>query len=197
MLRTATAIAALLLVSSPALAQEDWGAFYAKVFGGVTAPESNLAWGAATYPIDAGWIGGVAIGLATPIEGLSVEIDATTASALYTGFTTSYAPTTVMGNVVFTLPVVEQFDIYGGVGVGAVHLRYVAPAAADAASGVGLGGQAFAGVNFNVTENVALFTEVRYQASSPIRVTDGGTYGSYNMDYRHTSVLAGLKFSTE
>lgn len=189
-------IAAIAVLAGTAGAQAmDWGQFYAKLYGGYTASEDSLAWGAATYPIDAGGILGGSIGLFTGIDGLSVEFDITGASADYTGYDTSYDALTVMGNVVFTAPVADRFSVYGGVGAGAVLLSYNSSVPADAASGTGFGGQAFAGVSFGLTDNFSIFGEARYQAAAPISVTDGGTYGTYDMDYHHTSILAGIKIS--
>lgn len=201
MLRTATALAALLLASSPALAQEDWGEFYAKVYGGVTLPgplvwDRGLAPGA-TFAVDRGWLAGGAVGVVTPIEGLSLELDVTRSTSLYTGFPNSLTGTTVMGNVVFTAPVAEMFSIYGGGGAGVVSVSYDnASLNALDSSGTSAAGQVFAGASLDLTSNFSIFGEARYQtAFGYVRATDSVT--TYNIGFSRTAFLGGIKVSTE
>ena len=161
MLRTATAIAALLLVTSPAFA-EDWGNFYAEVYGGAhTSGTSTYTTGGAgpfTSALDAGAAFGAAVGVGTPVPGLTLELDLMRTMSQYTGFPGSALDTTtLMVNAEYTIPLNELFEVYGAAGVGAYYLFYnqiLAPVGTSAGFGVGV--HVAVGGRVNVTENVAL-----------------------------------------
>ncbi|HQZ12244.1 MAG TPA: outer membrane beta-barrel protein [Devosia sp.] len=163
-----------------ALAQ-DLGNPYLKVYGGVTAPNS-LAWGETTYPLEPGWLVGGAIGLEV-IPGLSVELDATFSAALYVGETLTHDAATLFANLVYSLPIDDAFSAYFGAGVGVVGIRY------DTESAATLGGQVFAGLGYEVADNVTLFGEARYQtAFSRLTLWDE------SVEHNRASLLLGLKF---
>ena len=91
MFRTATALATLLMVSTPALAQEDWTEFYAKIYGGWTPPGTHWYDNLPAEPLRHGYLFGAALGVGVPgLDWLSVELDATVSSARYDGAFDNY-----------------------------------------------------------------------------------------------------------
>lgn len=139
---------------------------YVLMFGGasLSGPAdfydiNNLTVGSAA--LDAGWAAGGAIGVHTPIEGVSVELDllhSTRTASNVAG--AALATTTLMVNAKYTLQVNEVFDIYAGVGVGGAAVN---ASGAGSFSGTGLGVQAMLGASANVAYNIALFGEARFQ----------------------------------
>jgi opacity protein-like surface antigen len=183
----------LMMVDEPVT---DWGGFYAKVYGGATAP-NVLLWGGDEYDVDQGWIGGAALGISLG-NGLSIELDATASSALYTGQDNYVNGATLMANAVFEVPVADMLGVYGGIGVGGVFVEYNAEITDPAftATGTALGGQILVGVSFDLTDNVSVFGEARYQSAfGDVSVTDDGGYGTYDMGFARTAVLVGIKIS--
>jgi opacity protein-like surface antigen len=129
-------------------------------------------------------------GMGTGVDNLSVELDLTSSVAVRTADTRTLETLSVMLNGVLTLPVSDQFSLYGGAGAGLmrVDIRNVNPTA----SGSGLGGQVFAGASFQVTDNVAVFGEGRMQATlGDVSLFDGGD--TYPVNFARTSLLAGIK----
>lgn len=170
--------------------------FYAKAYGGATAP-NTLLWNGADYDVDQGWIGGAAAGV-TLDSGLSFELDVTGSSALYTGEDNFINGWTLMANAIYEAPIADTFGVYGGIGLGGVFVEYNADDTIPAytATGSAWGGQIFAGVSFDLTENVSLFGEARYQtAFGDVSVTDSGPLGTYDVGFARTAVLAGIRVS--
>lgn len=189
-----TAHAADLIVDSAApVAEAAATSMYGKVFGGV-ALEGALDYDGLNYDMDTGWIVGAALG-ADLMPGLSAELEVTGSSALYSNTDNSLDALTVMGNLVYTVPLNDTFALYGGVGVGAawVSYNYDGNDSYDA-DGVGAAGQVFGGIEAEIADGVSLFTEARYQSAfSDVSITDDS--GSYDVEFNRTSVLAGLKLS--
>ncbi len=172
------------------------GGFYAKLFAGGTL-SGNLFYRDTDYDTDAGWIAGAALGFEPGIEGLSFELDATTGSTVYTGFDATLAGTTLMGNVVYTVGA-DAFEIYGGAGVGGVFVSYDTDEGDGTEfDGDGLGGafQVFAGAGFNITENINLFAEARYQGGFSDVVITNNNDEDVDVEWNRTAILVGLKFS--
>jgi opacity protein-like surface antigen len=115
--------------------------------------------------------------------GLAVELDATVSSA--SGGDVPLNGITVMADVVYTAPLTDAVSAYFGAGLGVVGVQFN-----DDGYGYGAGGQVFAGLSADVTENVSLFGEVRYQGAFSTIDADG-----WDIDFSRTAVLAGLKFS--
>lgn len=193
---TSAAIAADLIVDEPAVVAPSASdlALYGKLYGGVTL-ENTLGFGGDDYDLDPGYMLGAAVGVGTGIEGLSVELDVTGSLASYTGYDESLGAVTLMGNVVYTAGVSDMFKLYGGVGLGAVHLSYDNPLDINDADGTAAAGQAFAGVEAAVTENVSLLGEVRYQSAfSDVSITSDAP-NTYDVEYSRTALLVGIKIS--
>jgi opacity protein-like surface antigen len=200
----ASVLAAALSAWSPAAMAFDWDGFYAKVYGGV-GPSSDTVWGSYSedYRLAASRVWGAAFGLATPVEGLSIEVDVLLNSREYTdendvAVGTYLHTASLMVNSVFTLPVTDVFSLYAGAGIGVIKATYDVddPGNLQNGDGVGAGGQVFAGINLQVTENVSIFGEGRYQAPlNPITYTNG--YGDdRDLEFGTAVVMFGIKLST-
>ncbi len=171
---------------------------YIQVVGGISKEnESGLDWDyIANVPMDQGTAFGVALGMETPVDGVSVEIDALRSGATYAGFPNYLNATTVMGNVDYSAILNDSLSFYGGLGAGVVRLNYdngdnISPDS----NGNGLGWQAFAGAELAVADHLSLTLEVRHQqAFETIEVTpDVGS--AYDIEYARTVMLAGVLVS--
>lgn len=183
------AVAADLMVQEPVVAPAlaDDGSVYFKVYGGVTL-ENTLSWSdgiEGDYDLDAGWLFGGAVGMDVFAPGLAVELDATYSHAEYSGEGNDLNGITVMADLVYTAPLTDALSAYFGAGLGVVGAQYQ-----DFDYGYGFGGQVFAGLSMNVTDNVSVFGEVRYQGAFDTIDADG-----FDVEFKRTAVLAGLKFS--
>ena len=190
-LAAGTVFAADLVVERSVMApvaDDSWHP-YVKLFGGATVP-NTLTFNGTDYDLDAGWLLGGAIGFGA-VDGLSFELDGTYSDAGYSGFPNDLLGATFMGNVVLTGALSDQVAVYGGVGLGAVGLQYDQDPDSD--WGYGAGGQVFAGVSFDVADNVSIFGEARYQAAfDTIEVDHAGHVD--DLGFARTSLLAGVKF---
>lgn len=184
---TSAASAADLIIDEATVAPaavSEAGTIYLKVYGGASL-ENTLEWEGTDYDLDAGWLIGAAIGTEVFAPGLSVELDATASHAVYTGETNDLNSVALMANLVYTAPIADAVSIYFGAGAGVIGVQY-----ADYDYGYGAGGQVFAGLSLDLTDNVALFGEARYQTAFGTIDADG-----YDVEFGRASVLAGLKFS--
>jgi opacity protein-like surface antigen len=167
---------------------------YALLYGGL-AFDGPITWDDAAndpwgYHLLPGYAAGAAIGVSV-MEGLSVELD-----LFHTGGRTydddpDYitSTTSLMINGKYTLHLNEVFDVYGGAGVGGIFLRYDSDGTIY--SGWGAGYQLMVGASANVTENIAIFGELRHQNSfAPIQVE-----GGYTIQAPVTAALIGIKLS--
>ncbi len=185
--------AALTILPLPALAFDGWGAFYAEVYGGAQfGSQSSYSDGIDNldFDMDPGTSFGAAFGMTTPVPGLAVEFDIMRTESVYTDFTDATISTlSFMGNLEYAIPITDGVDLYGAVGLGVQQLHY------DyliTAVGWGAAYQAAAGGRVDVTENVAVFGEYKFQ--NTFELVDTGTY-SYGMPTH--SLLAGLRVSAE
>lgn len=178
------AFAADLIVEEAApVTAQDWGSFYLKVYGGTTL-ESTLSWDGSDYDMEAGWLVGGAVGMEVFTPGLSIELDVTASKANY-GDDTFLSGSTVMADLVYTAALTDTFSAYLGAGLGIVGAQYE-----DYDFGYGAGGQAFAGLSLDLTENVSVFGEARFQSAFDTIEADG-----YDLEFSRTAVLAGIKLS--
>jgi len=172
------------------------GGIYGKLFGGGVFA-NNLFYLDEDYDTDAGWIVGAAVGFEPGIEGLSFELDATTGSVTYTGYNATLAGTTLMGNVVYTLDA-DAFEVYGGAGVGGVLVAYNTDEGDGTefdGDGIGAAFQVFAGAGLNVTDNINLFAEARYQAGFDDVTITNNNDDDVNVEWNRAAILVGLKIS--
>ena len=151
-----------------------------------------------TLDFDAGWALGATLGIETPIDGVSVEVDVlrTWADAPDEGDSDdiSLTSTSLMANAVYSIDLNDMFSLYGGAGLGIIALEAVDEE--FDASGSGAGYQVFAGIQAAVAENVALTLEGRYQSSiDDIETTVGELPLSIDMEFNRTSILTGVLFS--
>jgi opacity protein-like surface antigen len=203
-----TAAAADLLVTFPAEVPAPEASSingYVQLMGGWTMPNSlSLSGGGGTVvsiDFDAGWALGGTLGIETPIDGVSVEVDVlrTWADAAGEGDPApdfSLISTSLMANAVYSIDLNDMFSLYGGAGLGIIALELEADEESIGASGSGAGYQVFAGIQAAVADNVALTLEGRYQSSiDDIEMTVEELPVSIDMEFNRTSILAGVLFS--
>jgi opacity protein-like surface antigen len=146
---------------------------------------------------------GGAIGVRV-VEGLSVELDVFhTHRALNDSgdwwnwqdldWEDTISTTSLMVNGKFTLALNDVFDVYAGAGVGGIWLAY--NYYGETATGMGAGYQVMIGASANVTENIAIFGELRHQNSfSPIEV-EGPNFGPGTIHSPVNAALLGVRLS--
>jgi hypothetical protein len=195
MLRAISVAALAVALSASSASAMDWGDFYAKVFGGVTAPNTLDFYGN-PYDVDPGSMFGGAVGVVVH-DGVSLELDVTHSAADLTGFTpgTVYSTgTTIMANVVLNLPVGDMLDLYGGAGLGGVYGTYKESGSPEV-HGWAAAGQVFGGVSVRASENISVFGEVRHQAAFSDVPLVPLVVPPDSMQFARTAVLFGLKVS--
>lgn len=182
---TATAIACVLALSSTAFAAdlivddeiveeidtEFVNSIYFQVLGGVALAGTVEYSPGSEYDLVAGYAVAGAIGVVI-VDGLSVEADIFHAKRDYDlSSDASVATTSLMGNVKYTAELNDMFSLYGAVGVGIISFEETEPGEVD--SGSGFGYQLILGVSAEMTENIALVGEFRYQNSfGGLEITD-------------------------
>lgn len=185
-----------LLVALPGAATAgEWTSFYVKAYGGTTAEDAQFA-GVGLWDLEKGHFLGAAIGVATPVPGLSLELDLTHSRANYAGDTNALEATLAMANIVYSLPVNDSFSVYGGLGLGYAHVLddCIEQEIYDA-SGSAAAAQLFAGAEVKLVEAVSFFGELRYQSAiGRVDATSEGE-GTFGVDYARTAILAGIKIS--
>lgn len=173
----------------------EWTDLYFKFYGGGTAEDEQFA-GVQKWDLLNGHFLGASVGLSTPIEGLSVELDVSHSRAYYIGKQNALEATLAMANVVYSLPVGEQFSVYGGAGLGFGYVLddCIVSDVYDS-DGYTAAGQVFAGAEMKLFDHVSLFGEARYQSAlDRVTVTDN-VPDTYGVDYARLAVLFGLKVS--
>jgi opacity protein-like surface antigen len=176
---------------------------YVQLMGGWTMPNSlslSAEGVGESIDFDAGWALGGTLGVETPIDGVSVEVDVlrTWADAAVEGEGAgSLISTSLMANAVYSIDLNDMFSLYGGAGLGIIALELDADEVSTGISGSGAGYQVFAGIQAAVADNVALTLEGRYQSSiDDIEMTvEGPGPDSIDAEFNRTSILAGVLFS--
>jgi opacity protein-like surface antigen len=163
-----------------------WDGLYLKgYFGQVQPGEATFSGVPETY--DSGSLIGGAVGAASGIENLSVELDVMSGVAERTGAPgTPLRATTLMLNGVYSLPLADRFSLYGGAGLGIMHVTITG------AAGTGFGGQVFGGAAFQLTDNVSLFAEGRMQSTLGNVTLDDGV-SPFPVSFTRAAILAGIK----
>lgn len=195
--------AADLMVSPPPTAPMAMASptnIYVLLYGGLAAG-GTMNWYDGGDPdgyldLDHGWAFGGALGVQTPIDGVSIEGD-----LFHTyrgevaddddvdGPSESASTTSLMANLKYTAHLNDMFDLYGGAGIGGIYLSY--DDEGDLYTGWGLGYQVMVGVSAQVADHFSVFGELRYQSTfNPIDVGDG-----YSIDAPVAAALVGLKIS--
>ena len=179
-LSVGSAAAADLIVEAPVAEAATSSNLYVKLYGGGTFP-NTLAWDGEDYDLEAGWFIGAAIGTEFA-PGFSVELDASASSANYVD-DDGQSSAALFANLVYTAPVSDELSLYLGAGVGLIGVEY------DGDSNSGFGGQVFAGLGYEVAENVTLFGELRYQSTFDTVDLDG-----WDVEHNRAAALVGVKF---
>ena len=157
MLKIIVATAAILLPGA-ALA-EDWGKFYAEVYGGA-ALGTDTTYNGGDYAMEPTWAAGAAFGVDMG-NGFSLGIDLMkTGDATYSGQSESLSTFSVMAEGEYALALNDTFAVYGSLGLGAINVGLVGMGSQNA---WGAGYSAAVGVRANVTEDLALFGEFKHQ----------------------------------
>ena len=189
-----SALVALLVAVPGAAMAGEWTDFYVKLYGGSTAEDSQFA-GVQEWDLESGHFLGAAVGLSTPIPGLALEFDLTRSRAFYVGEQNVLEATLAMANVVYSLPVNETFNVYGGAGFGyAFVLDDCITSDEYDSRGSAAAGQVFVGAGVTVVEALTFFGELRYQTALG-RVDATDDHGTYGVDYARTAVLLGIKIN--
>jgi len=186
---------------APQLADPVGTGFYVEVFGGAKlAGEVDYTpyAGCTDAPdaLTAGLAYGGPLGVNPGISGLSVELDVLHASSAFTNdANTSIVTTSLMANAKYTFKLTDSFDVYGAAGVGAIHATSIwhTDTYVDATAA---GYQLIAGVGANITPNISLFGEYRFQDSfAPFPSTNPPQWDKQS--FPTNVVLAGVKLSTD
>jgi opacity protein-like surface antigen len=187
----AFAIAGLGLAMLPGAASAmDWGSFYVDVYGGSRlAGESTYYDIHDVYVMTPGYAAGVTVGMQTSVEGLAVELDVMRTTAPYDGdWDYTLETTSVMGGANYTAMLGDNFGVYFGAGVGVVNITYNSTGTLYPGSGFGY--QLEAGLIANVTDNVAIFAEIKKQDTFTYVDIDGDDVSSPSLN-----ALVGLRLS--
>lgn len=179
--------AAAILLPSAALA-EDWGKFYAEVYGGA-AIGTDSTYSGTSYEMDATWAAGAAFGVDMG-NGFSLGLDVMkTGDANYSGYDSSLSTLSVMAEGEYALALNDTFAVYGSLGLGAINVAFTDGGSNDDAWGAGY--SAAVGVRANVTENMALFGELKHQDTfSPVEL-----FGNDEVSAPTNTALVGLRLS--
>ncbi len=157
MLKIIVATAAILLPGA-ALA-EDWAKFYAEVYGGA-ALGTDTQYNGTDYAMDPTWAAGAAFGVDFG-NGFSLGVDAMkTGDAEYIGEDASLSTFSVMAEGEYALALTDTFAVYGSLGLGAINVAVTSGTTEDAWSP---GYSAAVGVRADITEDLALFGELKHQ----------------------------------
>jgi len=184
MLKIIVATAAILLPGA-ALA-EDWGKFYAEVYGGATLG-TDTQYNGTDYAMDPTWAAGAAFGVEMG-NGFSLGIDLMkTGEAQYQGEPATLSTFSVMAEGEYALALNDTFSVYGSLGLGAINVAIDTGGNDDA---WGAGYSAAVGVRANVTENMALFGEFKHQDTFATIDLNGDDLGAPT-----NTALVGLRLS--
>lgn len=167
MLKLIIAAAAIMLPGA-ALA-EDWGKFYAEVYG-VAAIGTDSTVNDMAYAMNTTWVAGAAFGVETPVPGFSLGVDLMkTGDADFEVPDASLSSFSVMAEGEYALALNETFSVYGSLGLGAINVALTDGDTTDDAWGAGYA--AALGVRANITESMALFAEFKHQDTfSPVEI---------------------------
>lgn len=158
MLKIIVATAAILLPG--AAIAEDWAKFYAEVYGGAALGTDTQYYGD-DYVMDPTWAAGAAFGVDFG-NGFSLGVDLMkTGDAEYVGEGTSLATFSVMAEGEYAIALNDTFAVYGSLGLGGINVAVDNGMESRDAWGVGY--SAAVGVRADITENMALFGELKHQ----------------------------------
>jgi opacity protein-like surface antigen len=184
----ASVAAASLLAGVPAQAE----GMYAELFGGSTIG-GDLGFAGGTYEMDYGYNVGATLGWELG-DGLAWEVDGLFTDRNYSCCTTSLSSFSVMANLAYTIPIGPESGFNIGAGAGFVHVTYDGPGSSIAfGSDWTFGAQAFAGLSTEISQNLDLFGEVRYQVSDDAEI-EAGCGGVCVAEYESLSLSVGLRF---
>ena len=174
---TASALVALAAAGASTGANAMDGV-YVQAFGGA-ALSSLITWGDPTpyqdYVLDPGSAFGASIGMATGMDGVSVELDFLHTSRISEGDSDYFLETnSLMVNGKYTFGVSDMIDLYAGAGVGGINIHY--DYSGNPYDGWGLGYQVLAGVEAKVTDTFSIIGEIRHQDAFSLVASDVSPY---------------------
>ena len=161
--------------------------FFIAGYGGVRLG-NTLNWDDSAYDLAQGPAFGATFGVNTTIPGLSFDIDAMQANSYYSccGTDDVLNSTTLMADINYTAPIADGFSVFAGAGVGALWLNYD-----NYEHGTAAAYQLKAGAKFDLTDQLGLFAEYKYQSAFGDVQGDKGD----NIQVAHGTVLGGLQFT--
>lgn len=184
----------LLVASAAALLLGTFAAnadTYVSLLGGPTW-SPDLTVGAGKAKMDTGYNLGGRIGYTLDNWGLpnvSVEADGMFRESAFAAANSGRIQTSsYMGNALYHLPVSDQFSLYGGGGIGLLHVNFDNGAGRHGGSDV-LGWQAIGGVDYRLNDMTGLFAEYRYQNGHDVNAA-----GITNIGNTSNSLSVGVKW---
>lgn len=167
MLKLIIAAAAIMLPGA-ALA-EDWGRFYAEVYG-VAAIGTDSTVDGTDHGMDTTWVAGAAFGMETPIPGFSLGLDVMkTGDAQVQDADASFSSFSVLAEGEYAVALNDTFSVYGSLGLGAINVAVTEGGSTEDAWGAGY--SAALGVRAEVADNLALFAEFKHQDTfAPVQI---------------------------
>ncbi|SFZ84990.1 Outer membrane protein beta-barrel domain-containing protein [Devosia enhydra] len=137
----------------------------------------------------AGPVVGASVGVGTPVPGLSAELDLMWTSAEYDYLEDYLRTLSLMANLEYTVALNDTFAVYGLAGAGLLNITFE-DSVGETWSGTGPGYQLGAGVRAQLTDQVALYAEYKFQNSFGYVDVDGDDVSSPT-----SNVLLGLRFT--
>lgn len=163
---------------------------YFQLLGGyVAAGEVSFNDGGDVYDTVAGWGIAGTVGVVV-MDGLSVEADVLHTRRAETPAPYEYYTTSLMANLKYTAELNEMFSLYAAAGLGYIwNIEHYIPTGEEwTASGFGY--QVIVGASAQVTDNIALIGEARFQNTFGEAEGDG-----FSLGVPTTAVLFGAKVS--
>lgn len=187
MKKSLAALAILCACGTAAQAQTD--SFHASILGGWSS-HPGLTTGATRSPMGDGFNLGARAGVTwdSMLPGFSTDLDYFYNSGDFQGAASGARlnSTSLMGNLIYRMPVQDRLGVYGGAGLGLVHTNL--SGSVHGGSSV-LGWQALGGVNYAMNDRTSLFVEYRYQNAHNVNIPAVGQVGNTS-----SNVSTGLKF---
>jgi len=155
----------------------------------------ELMWDGVDFATNAGRTFGVSIsksGVFTPNLELGFELSRATAE--YTGFEpNSISGTSAMVTAKYNFIDQNDFQLYGGVGLGAVKVTYFSSTNSYSNSETVAGGQITLGARYAISPAMKIFVEARYLQASDARVALSAA--TADAEFSSKSIVLGLRRS--
>lgn len=163
------------------------------IFGGGSSG-GNLVWDGTDYLTNPGQTYGIGISHAGLLpSGVELGFELSHNKQEYTGYEPNYiSGTAALGTARYTFVNTGGFEMYGGAGLGAVHVTYDAGSYANSATVAG--GQIMLGGRYAISDSMKIFAEARYLDTfqdAMVALSGATATAAFNA----TSIVAGLRVS--